>query len=306
MNLGEWPLIIFTILGQMSVGSFLVLGVIYFYARKKAGVEQADRMSDIALLAIGPVIILGLIGSILHLNSPLNAWASIGNIRTSWLSREILFGLLFAVAGGIYAILQWRKIGSFSIRIIFAILAAIFGIGLIYSMAALYMLEIQPAWNTLATPILFFTTTLLLGALAIGAALVANYNYLQRKDPTCAEASCETLRGAMRGIALIAVIALGIELITIPLYLAYLASQGGVAAQSAAMYLGDYGVIFALRLILVFVGAGVLGLFLYQNALSAGRERFLAGFAYAAFAAVLIGEVIGRFLFYATHIRIGI
>jgi len=306
MNLGEWPLIVFTILGQMSVGSFLVLGVIYFYARKKAGVEQADRMSDIALLAIGPIIILGLIGSILHLNSPLNAWASIGNIGTSWLSREILFGLLFAVSGGIYAILQWRKIGSFSIRIIFAILAAIFGIGLVYSMAALYMLDIQPAWNTFATPILFFTTTLLLGALAVGAALVANYNYLRRKDPACAEAQCETLRGAMRGIALIAVIALGIELITIPLYLAYLASQGGVATQSAAMYLSDYAVIFVLRLVLVFVGAGVLGLFLYQNALSPGRERFLAGFAYAAFAAVLVAEVMGRFLFYATHMRIGI
>jgi anaerobic dimethyl sulfoxide reductase subunit C (anchor subunit) len=306
MNLGEWPLIVFTILGQMSVGSFLVLIVIHFYAQRKAGMEQADRMSDIAFLAIGPVLILGLIGSIFHLNSPANAWAAIGNIDTSWLSREILFGLLFGVVGGVFAILQWRKITTPTVRWVLAIIAALLGIGLVYSMTALYMLEIQPAWNSAATPILFATTTLLLGSMAVGAALVANYNYLQRKDPDCAEVQCEILRGAMRGIAILAVLALGVELVVLPLYLGYLASVGGAGAASAAMYFGDYAVVFALRLVLVFLGAGVLGLFLYRNAVSPGRERFLAGFAYAAFAAVLIAEVMGRFLFYATHVRIGI
>jgi anaerobic dimethyl sulfoxide reductase subunit C (anchor subunit) len=306
MNLGEWPLIVFTILGQMSVGSFLVLVVIHLYAQRKAGMEQADRMSDIAFLAIGPVLILGLIGAIFHLNSPANAWASIGNIGTSWLSREILFGLLFGIVGGVFAIMQWRKIATPTVRWVLAVIAALLGIGLVYSMSALYMLEIQPSWNTAVTPLLFATTTLLLGALAVGAALVANYSYLQRKEPDCAEVQCEILRGAMRGIAVLSMIALGVELVTLPLYLGYLSSVGGAGAQSAAMYFGDYAVVFALRLILVFLGAGILGLFLYRNAVSPGRERFLAGFTYAAFAAVLIAEVMGRFLFYATHMRIGI
>jgi len=32
----------------------------------------------------------------------------------------------------------------------------------------------------------------------------------------------------------------------------------------------------------------------------------LGNLAYAAFALVLVAEVLGRFLFYATHVRIGI
>jgi len=306
MNLGEWPLIVFTILGQMSVGAFLVLIVIHFYAQKKAGMEQADKMSDIAFLAIVPVLILGLIGSIFHLHSPANAWAAIGNLDTSWLSREILFGLLFLIVGGIFAIFQWRKITTPTIRWIIAIIAAILGIAFVYSMAALYMQELQPAWNSAATPILFATTTLLLGALAVGAALVLTYNYNKRKAPDCAEVQCEVLRGAIRGIAILAVIALGVELIVLPLYLSWLSSVGGAAAQSASMYFKDFAWPFAFRLILVFLGAGVLGLFLYRNALSPDRERFLAVFAILAFVVVLIAEVIGRFLFYATHVGIGI
>jgi len=58
--------------------------------------------------------------------------------------------------------------------------------------------------------------------------------------------------------------------------------------------------------VLAFVGAGVLGVFLYQNAMSVGREKMLGTLAYVAFVMVLIAEVLGRLLFYASHIRIGV
>ena len=61
-----------------------------------------------------------------------------------------------------------------------------------------------------------------------------------------------------------------------------------------------------LRVVLAFVGAGVFAVFLYQNAFSPGQEKMLGNLAYAAFALVLVAEVLGRFLFYATHVRIGI
>ncbi|HSM55642.1 MAG TPA: hypothetical protein VK879_05755, partial [Candidatus Sulfomarinibacteraceae bacterium] len=68
----------------------------------------------------------------------------------------------------------------------------------------------------------------------------------------------------------------------------------------------EYGLLLALRLGLLFLGAGVLGFFLYQNATSPGRERIMGILAYAAFAFVLVAEVMGRFLFYASHIGIGV
>ncbi|MBI4787706.1 MAG: dimethyl sulfoxide reductase anchor subunit, partial [Chloroflexi bacterium] len=42
MEMREWALITFTILAQMSVGAFLVLGVVHFFSNRTAGAQQAD------------------------------------------------------------------------------------------------------------------------------------------------------------------------------------------------------------------------------------------------------------------------
>lgn len=305
MNTREWALILFTLLAQMSVGAFIGLGVIYFFVKRKAGEEQADRFSDRALLAIWPVMGLGLLASLLHLGNPLNAYRAVTNLDTSWLSREVLFGLLFAALGFAFAILQWRKIGSPALRNILAVLAAIFGVLLVFSMAMVYMLPTMPSWNTVVTPLSFFTTTLMLGALALGAAFVVNYAYVQKKDPGCQEAQCSLLRSTMRWIAIVTVVLVGVQLVMMPLYVASVAASGSTAAlASTDLLIGKYGLATALRLILVFVGAGVFGVFLYQNALSPGQEKIMANYAYGAFVLVFVAEILGRFLFYATHVQI--
>lgn len=306
MEVRQWALITFTILAQMAVGSFIVLGFVHFYATRKAGKEEADRLSDRALLAIGPVMVLGLVGSLFHLGTPLVAFRAVTNLGSSWLSREIFFGVLFALFGGLFALMQWRKISTFTARNVLAWIATILGLALIYSMSRVYMLPTQPVWNTFATPVSFFTTTLLLGSLAMGAAFVVNYAYVQRKMPECEEVQCELLRGSLRWIAMAAVILLGVQFVMAPLHIAYLAAGPTTGAASAALRIAGYGIVFALRLILAFIGAGVFTVFLYQNALSSGRERVLGNLAYGAFALVLISEVLGRFLFYATQVQIGL
>jgi anaerobic dimethyl sulfoxide reductase subunit C (anchor subunit) len=306
MNARDWALIAFTIMTQMSVGSLLVLGVVHYYASRKAGMEEADRLSDRSLLAIVVVLALAMLASLFHLGNPLNAPRAVTNLATSWLSWEILFGVIFAVVVAVFALMQWRKSGPFGLRNIIAWIAALVGLALVYSQSRIYMLVSQPAWNTLATPILFYATTLLLGSLAMGAAFVANYAYVQRKEPGCADVQCELMRGALRWIAIASIILVGVELIVYPLYLGYLASNGSAAASSAKLMVGPFGLIFAIRLVLAFLGAGVFGVFLYQNATSAGKEKILSYLAYSAFVIVLVSEVMGRLLFYATSYRIGV
>ncbi len=174
MNARDWALITFTILVQMSVGSIWVLGVAHFFAARKYGAEEADRLSDRALLALVPVIALAFIASLLHLGNPFNAYRAVTNLGSSWLSREIFFGVIFAVLAFVFAFLQWRKIGPTILRTVIAWLAALDGLVLVFSMANVYMLQAQPAWNSWATPVSFFATTFLLGSLAMGAAFVAN------------------------------------------------------------------------------------------------------------------------------------
>lgn len=306
MGAREWALIIFTILGQMSVGAFVVLGFVHFFAVRKAGAEEADRLSDRALLAIGPVLILGMVASLFHLGNPFNAYRAIMNFGTSWLSREILFGVAFAVLGGVFAIMQWRKIGSFGLRNVIAWITAVVGLVFVYSMSQVYMLPTQPSWDAVATPVSFFVTTFLLGALAIGVAFVANIAYLKRKADESLQVQMELLQGSLRWISFASILLLGVELIVSPLYIANLAVGGGAALASVQLMIGDMGLVLALRLILVFIGAGVFGIFLYQSSLSADKLNLIAAFALGAFTLVLVSEVMGRFLFYATHVAVGI
>ncbi len=304
MNTREFALIAFTILAQMSVGSFLVLLVVRYFAQRKGDEKQADELADRALYAIGPVLVLGLAASLLHLGNPLNAYKAVTNFASSWLSREIFFGVLFAVSGGAYALVQWRKISTIRERNILAGITALLGIALVYSMSNVYMLPTRPSWNMVTTPISFFTTTLLLGALAMGAAFVANYWYAQRKNPGCASDLCVLLRDSIRWIAVSSIVLLGIEFVVLPLTLAYLASVG--AASSAGMMVDEFGVIFGLRLALVFLGAGIFGVFLYRASLAPGQEQMMGQLAYLAFASVFVSEVLGRFLFYATAVTVGL
>ncbi len=225
MDVREWALITFSILAQMSVGSFIVLGVVHYFAQRKSGEKQADQLSDRALLAIFPVLGLGLLASLLHLGNPINAYKAVTNLGTSWLSREILFGVLFAVVGFIFAVMQWRKISTFAVRNIVALVAALLGIVLVYSMAMVYAIPTRPSWNLVTTPISFFVTTLLLGVLAMGAAFVANYWYVQRKNPGCASDQCILLRDSLKWIAIASIVLLGFQFVVVPLALTLAAAS---------------------------------------------------------------------------------
>jgi anaerobic dimethyl sulfoxide reductase subunit C (anchor subunit) len=306
MVLEQWALILFTLLAQMSVGSFWVLGAVHYYANRKAGEEEADRMSDRALLAVGPLLILALLASLLHLGDPLNAFRAVANISSSWLSREILTGVLFAIFGGLFAILQWRKIGSTGLRSVLAVLAAIIGFFLILSMSMVYMLPTQPSWDTIATPIGFFSTTLLLGSLAMGVAFTANYLFTLRKEEEGQEVQLQLLRGSIRGIAVTSLLMLTIQLVVAPIYIATLSTGEAAAQESASMLTGDYSTVFILRLVLSVVGAGLFAALLYQGASGETKVGTLANLAFVAFAIVLVAEVMGRYLFYAIQVPIGI
>ncbi len=305
MNTKEWALIIFTILAQMSVGAFLVLGVVHLYVARKAGEAEADRMSDRALVAIIVTLGLGLLASLFHLGNPLSSPRAVTNVASSWLSREILFGVGYGVLGFAFAALQWFKVSTFKVRNIVAWAAALVGIGLIFCMSNAYMLPTQPAWNTLATPISFYTTALLLGSLALGAALFVNYTINVRKNPDCADCQLGLLQDILSKLPVLAIVMLGIEFVVIPVYVATLSMGGGAGLSSVDLLVGTFSTSFVLRLVLAFLGAGVFGLFLLQSAKLGEKVSKLGLLACSAFVLVLAAEVIGRVLFYATRVGVG-
>lgn len=78
----EWPLVVFTIL------------VSILFAALAASIVKPSILDPVAFLATG---VAGMTLSTIHLGRRLRAWRALLNIRTSWLSREVLAFLLFLI-----------------------------------------------------------------------------------------------------------------------------------------------------------------------------------------------------------------
>jgi anaerobic dimethyl sulfoxide reductase subunit C (anchor subunit) len=308
MHTAELPMMIFTIAAQMCVGAFVVLGVVQLAAARRYGTAAVDRITDPALYAIGPVMVLGLVASMFHMNDVSHTLNVVRHVGSSWLSREIVFGSGFAGLGFVFAAAQWFKWGSTRLRQALALLTAAVGLGLVWSMSMIYYsLVTVPAWHTWATPAQFFTTAFLLGSLAVGAAFMGTVMWRRRRAgaagaTTAQPATADLLTGTLKGLGIAAVALLGVEFLVIPLHIANLAGGGEVAARSAEVFTGAW---FIARLVLVFLGAGLLTMLLVRRASPTANPRTLAVLATSAFALVLLGEFIGRSQFYASMFRIG-
>ena len=305
--LHELPLVIFTIAAQMSAGSFIVLGLINILG---VGVKQEtmERVTNPALYAIGPLLLLGFVASATHLGNPLNALNAIRHFPTSPLSLEIVLGSAFLGAGALFAILQWFKLGTFRLRQAVAIVAALLGVALVWAISQVYSLRTVPAWATFHTPLRFFVTAFLLGGLAVGAALVIAAGIRARRGHELDEAGTNLVTRTVRGIAFGGILVLGLKFVGLPAYIAYLGTHPSAAASESLHRLTDtYGAFSAAQTILVFAGIALLGYLLYRMSAKDGAgARLLPTIAVLAFLLVLTGEVIGRMLFYASMVRVGV
>lgn len=326
MNVHELPLILFTVMAQMSVGAFVVLGVVQLAARARHGRDAVDHITTPAVYAIGPVLVLGLIASMAHLGNPFNALNTLRHLDSSWLSREIVFGVGFAGLGFCFAVLQWFRWGSQALRQALALATAVVGLGLVYVMAMVYAsLPTVPVWNTWATPVQFFLTTFLLGTLAVGAAfmtvamwrrkgirlrwleenrVVALLTKYRKEGPDAPDGdSPALLLDVLRWVAMATVVLLGIELMVIVVQQTSLAADPEMPAASVAAYASGW---FIARLVLLVVGAGLLGVVLYRLISTHRSLSVLATVATLAFVLVLASEILGRSIFYTAMTRIGI
>lgn len=317
MNLHELPMIIFTVFGQMSVGAFIVLGIIQTLASLKRDRATVDRIADPALYAIGPTLVLGLIASMFHMNDVFNVLNVFRGWQTSWLSREIIFGIAFAAFGFLFALMQWFKWGSAILRQIVAVITALIGIGLVYSMSMIYYsLDTVPAWSTWFTPVQFALTTILLGSLAVGTAFLTTLMFqrhvLERGGKVFGakvsdnEADhvevTDLIASSLRGIAVTVIIAGALVFVLLPMYLSELAHMGDIGTLSMEPYTGW---LLFLRLALLAIGTGLLAVFIYSLAKASSAPKPLAMVVTLSFVLVLVAEILGRAQFYEAMVRIG-
>ncbi len=149
----EAPLVIFTLLIQMAVGGLWAV----------LWLSQDSLLTFAALGWIGVCLGAGLAASFAHLGQPRNAWRIFSQLSTSWLSREILFTILFgagwlATFVGMILRVNFPSLGW---------LTALIGLNLLYCMSRVYRLPAVPAWDSWRTGANFFISAALLGSLGV-------------------------------------------------------------------------------------------------------------------------------------------
>lgn len=286
----EWALIIFTLLTQMAVGAFVMLVFIRSFLAKEAGSQTAAQVTKLGIFAVGPVMVVALLASLFHLGSPALAFRAVGNLGTSWLSREILFSGLFLFLWIVSFYMYKNENAGTGLGWV----TAIVGLLAIYSMAGIYGVSIKPAWAHPNTFVSFFGTTFLLGSLATGAAVAYSIKG--------SELAGTVALSVMQKVSVVAVVAIAVQLVYLPVYLVGLVG-GGQAAQTSAQLLAEtYRFQLVLRWLLSIIGGVILAWVLYREATK--EQAVPVKIVYLALVTVLVGEIIGRYLFYASAVSI--
>ena len=167
-GLREWSLVGFTLLGQLASGLSMGLMAVHWWYSKRGDAAVPVRLEQLGLPLVSVLILLAMVLSLLHLGSPQRAWRAVLNLRSSWLSREILLAGLFLVTSLLAASSQYLRPGFLAIALP---ASAICGLLFVCGMARVYMLRTVPVWNRPSTILSFLGTSLLLGGLMTNAML---------------------------------------------------------------------------------------------------------------------------------------
>lgn len=307
MNLREWALPVYTILMQLSVGALFSLWMIRTLNASKYGQKKMDQITTIPVLIIFSTIVLALVGAHFHLSRPFMSFLAIRNFKYSWLSREITFTVVVFVCVGILLfLLQFRK-GHYRLKLGLGWGSILAGFVTVYCMASIYLLPTQVAWNSTVTIISYYAVMLLLGTTSLSVILLMDLRFLASGSPADLDVHIKIIKESTVWLTVTAAVAallvIGMSVYQIEL----LQNLESPSAQASLKLILDlYQPLLVMRIGLTILG--VIWLVIVVNHYIRKQKSIidLLGPAYVACIMVLIGEILERFLFYATHVRIGI
>lgn len=276
----EWPLIIFTVFGQCVVGGFTVLAL----ALMKGDLSREQQQRVVwSMFGLWVLMGVGFVASTLHLGSPMRAFNSLNRVGASSLSNEIASGALFFAVGGIGWLLAALNKLPAVLRHLWLVITMVLGVIFVWMMVRVYnTIDTVPTWYTVWTPLSFFLT------MFIGGPLLG-YLLLRVADVT---------GWAMRLLPAVTLLALVISAIVGLMQGSELATIHSSIQQASAL-VPDYGSLMAWRLV-----ALALALVCWIAPQLKGYQPALPMLG-LAFVLMLVGETIGRGVFYGLHMTVG-
>ena len=273
----HWPLVVMTVLTQMSAGAFTTIWLLQLL-----GASAGLGIAALASLLVGG---LALNASTLHLGRPIHAYRALRMWRRSWLSREVLLFTSFSGVATLYAALLWFgspdgaryglsvSVPGWMTTAVGALTVAL-GIAGVTASACIYRVPSRPAWNTRYTLLQFNLTGALLGPLFAAAVGVGDARWLAVASATMAGGQFVLL--AVR-------------------FLRCIASDSLELKGTARLLSTVFAKHLVLRGVLLAAGAIVLPLFL-----TSVEADLQVGLWVLALALAIGAEMLGRYLFFVS------
>lgn len=260
-------LLIYSICAQAAIG-IMIFTAIYAFVNKEANVKK-------------PIIVAAILGifaavaSLAHLGNPLGAYTAILNLGSSNLSREILATVMFVGITVVTAVVVFVKKDAKSLIKGLSCLSALVGLATVYFMANIYLSSSIVAWDSMGTIVEFYSV-----AFGLGAVL---FMLIQGKDAM----SMKNIVAIILGLALASQVAFNAS------SLVSLGSVGtGTSLASLAILFDNMTLIF-IKWLFIVIGAVILIMTEAKE-----NKNVLVNLGLAA-ALVVVGQIIGRYLFYA-------
>jgi len=274
----EWPLVLFTVLGQCVVGAVIVMGLAWNAASNNSELQQRMVRS---MFFIWLLMGIAFIASVMHLGSPLRAFNSLNRVGQSALSNEIASGSVFFAIGGFWWLMAILKKMPVAIGKVWLAATMVLGLLFVWAMTRVYQIDTVPTWHNSYSTWSFFMTVLLGGPL-LGTLLLRAVGYSKHGQK----------------LATLSVLALFATIMIIVLQGSELADiQSSV--QDASALVPDYASLQVWRIALIALGLGC-----WICPMVRRTPSKTAGLLFG-FILVVVGECLGRGIFYGLHMTVG-
>lgn len=306
MNAREWALPVYTILMQLAIGGLLTIEGLRWVLGRRFGWGVLDQTIRTPLLVIVLTAVLAMIAAHFHLSKPLLSYLAVVRFETSWLSREIVFSILFVGASAVLLGLTvfrgaWRRWITGT-----GWMAVLIGLVLVYSMAQIYVLPTQTVWNSNTVILSFYLTSVMLGVNAVICVTLLDLRFVEIQGKAETETRAQVVRGILLVLTIVTVLLALVSIVLNFVQIHQLSQGDRIAQTSLRLLLEVYLPLLILRHGTLIVGV----LILVSAAVRVYRRRAavqnLLVTVYISCLLVIISEILGRFLFYATHIRVGL
>jgi anaerobic dimethyl sulfoxide reductase subunit C (anchor subunit) len=310
MNLREWALPLYTVLMQLATGMLLVFWVIRHQLLKQLSSLEVDKILRKPMLMVFLTPIVAMVGSHFHLSDPWISFLAILNVLHSWLSREVLLSVLFFITVTLLFYFTWFFMGEKQrLKTILGWVGVALGITGIFSMSMCYLIPAQPAWDHPFTMALFYCSALILGTISAFTILFMDAIFSGENEPELTNVRYNILRWASRRlmvvILVVMVLIVAMNSIRVMNYQTE-APNDQLTQTTLALLLVLYQPLFIMRFITLIGGAGLFALVNHWLVKKRKSLKELVIPVYLSCLMLLMAEILGRFLFYAAHIRVGL